>query len=166
MNAVEADTTREPGRFSRWLLGNGRRQRADTQFTLIAMGVYAFSLLFQWQTVMAGVVEADLASRLTIAVVVIQLTLVALIRSGATRTLDDSGLVLAQMTIGILLIAWGYVINAYLNGTLLMLVTLVLSYSALSLSPRQCLAFGGFAVMVFAVVIVAAVQLAPAQFPP
>jgi diguanylate cyclase len=166
MNAGKTVPRREPGRFARWLLGSGRRQRADMQFTLIAMGVYAFSLAAQWQTVMAGAVEAGIAAELTITIVALQLTLVALIRSGVTRTLEDSGLVLLQMAIGILLIAWAYVINAHLNGVLLMLVALVLSYSALTLSPRLCLVIGVFAVLVFAVVIVVAIQLAPAQFPP
>lgn len=166
MNAAEPGRAREPGPFSRWLLGSERRQRADMQFTLIAMGVYAFSLVAQWQTVMAGAVDAGQAAQLTIAIVAIQLTFVGLIRSGVTRSLYDSGLVLVQMAIGILLIAWAYLINAHLNGMLLMLVALVLSYSALTLSPRLCLVIGGYAVLVFAVVIVVAVQLAPALFPP
>lgn len=166
INADEAGQVRQPNVGARWLLGSERRQRADMQFTLIAMGVYAFCLLAQWRAVMECTADAGLATGLSLVVVAIQFILIGLIRSGATRTLDDSGLSLAQMVMAILLIAWAYLINADLNGVLLMLAALVLSFSALTLSPRQCLGLGGFAVLVFAVIIVVATQMAPARFPP
>jgi diguanylate cyclase (GGDEF)-like protein len=78
----------------------------------------------------------------------------------------DPALTMAQMVFAIVAMAAAYVINPPLRGMLLMIVALVLVFSAFTLSPRASRALGWFAVTVLGLVMLAMATHAPQVFDP
>ncbi|MBN8511092.1 MAG: GGDEF domain-containing protein, partial [Burkholderiales bacterium] len=70
------------------------------------------------------------------------------------------------MLFAIVALAAAYTINPPLRGMLLMLVALMLVFSAFTLQPRASRALGGFAVLVLGAVMFVMARLAPQAFDP
>jgi diguanylate cyclase (GGDEF)-like protein len=89
-----------------------------------------------------------------------------LVRSGLTLRFADPALTLQQVMFAIVALAAAYVINPPLRGMLLMIVALILMFSAFTLSPRASRGLGLFAVTLLGLVMLAMAHHAPRVFDP
>lgn len=133
------------------LLGREVRLRKLLQRILIAVCVYALSLLLQWHAVRLGWADTDAAMLLCAFIVVGIATFYVLVRSGATLRRHDPALTLPQMVFGILAIAFAYQVNPPVRGVLPMLAGLILIFGVFTLAPSTCRRLGLFAVAVFGI---------------
>ena len=121
----------------RLLLGSEPRLRMPLLRTLTAAGIYAFSLLAQWQAVRLGTADLSLVIWITGSTVIGVGGFYILIRSGLTLRFRGVALIMPQMVFAIISLALVYLINPEVRGMLLMIVALVLVFGAFTLSlPR------------------------------
>jgi diguanylate cyclase (GGDEF)-like protein len=149
-----------------WLFGTDRRQRIRLRRTLIASGVYWLAAVGQWWAARIGLADPALAQVLIPCLAPGLFGFYMLLRSGATLGLRDPALTLPQMLFAIAALAAAYTINPPLRGMLLMLVALMLVFSAFTLDPKASRALGGFAVLVLGAVMFTMAWLAPQTFDP
>lgn len=150
----------------RLLLGSEPRLRMPLLRTLTAAGIYAFSLLAQWQAVRLGTADLSLVIWITGSTVIGVGGFYILIRSGLTLRFRGVALIMPQMVFAIISLALVYLINPEVRGMLLMIVALVLVFGAFTLSPRRCREAGWFAVAVFGVTMALAAWRFPRRFEP
>lgn len=155
-----------PLRAQDWLFGSDRSQRIRLRRTLVASCVYVLAVFGQLWAIDAGLAEPHLARVLIVCLAPGVFGFYLVIRSGLNRQLIDPALTVLQMVFAIFALASAYVINPAIRGMLLMLVALVLTFSAFTLSPRQSRALGFLAVATFGVVMLAMVAHAPQVFDP
>jgi signal transduction histidine kinase/CheY-like chemotaxis protein len=146
------------------LLGGETRLRKLLQRILIAVAVYALSMLLQWYAVRLGWADPEAALLLGAFVLVGTGTFYVLVRSGATLERPDPALTLPQMVFGIVAIAFAYQVNPLVRGTLPMLAVLILIFGVFTLAPRTCRRLGLFAVAVFGVSMVSGAWRQPQVF--
>ncbi len=149
-----------------WLFGTDRRQRIRLRRTLIASGVYWLAAVGQWWAARIGLADPALAQLLIPCLAPGLFGFYMVLRSGATLGRRDPALTLPQMLFAIAALAAAYMINPPLRGMLLMLVALMLVFSAFTLEPKASRALGGFAVLVLGSVMLAMASLAPQTFVP
>jgi diguanylate cyclase (GGDEF)-like protein len=145
------------------LLGTDPRQRRYLTVTLTATAAYAVCALLQWHAVRAGLADPTQARWLLTMILLSQVGFFLLIRLGLVRRLADPALTLPQMAVGVMLLAWAYHINLPVRGAVMGIAGLVVSYSALTSQPRQCLATGIFTVVTFGLVMGLGVAVRPGQ---
>ena len=149
-----------------WLFGGERNQRIRLQRTLVAAGVYLLAALGQLWAAGQGMAEAHLAHTLILCLAPGMFGFYLFIRSGLNLQLADPALTVPQMVFAIVALAAAYVINPGIRGMLLMIVALVLIFSAFTLTPRQSRALGFLAVAILGVVMLAMATHAPQIFDP
>jgi diguanylate cyclase (GGDEF)-like protein len=155
--------------IDRWmsaLLGHEPRQRSELRNTLSASVVYAVCGVAQWFWVSTGHVPFNHAHMLVGLMLCSQILFYIAIRSGWSRRFADTALTKAQMVCAILSLSAGYLINPQVRGVLLMMVAMVLTFGAFSLSPRRCRQLGWFALAVFALTMGIGASTRPDEFPP
>ena len=157
-HAVPTPRTRASSRFRNAIdtgvalvLGDEPRLRWRLRQVLVAAGVYALSLLAQWNAVGEGLADGTAARWLAVAIFIGVCGCYAMIRTGLTLRFADPALTLPQMVFAVVVIAFAYHINPQVRGILPMLVGLVIMFGIYSLTPRRCRELGGFAVAVFGV---------------
>jgi len=155
-----------PQQAQDWLFGSERHQRIRLQRTLVAGGVYLLAALGQLWAVEHGMAEVHLAHALILCLAPGMFGFFLVIRSGLNLQLADPALTVPQMVFAIVALAAAYVINPGIRGMLLMIVALVLIFSAFTLAPRQSRALGFLAVAVLGVVMLAMASHAPQVFDP
>lgn len=156
-----------PPRF--WLiLGRDPRQRTGLSMTLAAAVVYLASLMAQWTAVFVGYSPVPGAIALTAVVIIGEVSIYILIRSGYTMRFADPALTLPQMLFAMGCLAAGLLESHYAmgQGFVLMLTVLVLGFGSFQLSPRQCRLFGWLAVATFGVAIVVGAMINLEAFDP
>ena len=147
------------------LLGREPRLRPKLLSILMALSVYALSLLAQWHSVSLGWADRDEARWLATLVLAGVSAFYVIVRCGATLQWRDQALVLPQMIFGIVVIAVAYQVNPHTRGALPMLAGLVLMFGIFTRSPQACRRLGLFAVVVFGVSMAIAVWRQPQVFP-
>ena len=151
--------------FGTLLLGRQPQLRLLIQSNLLAMAVYALSLLAQWHSVRLGWANPDAVRWLDCFIVIGNLSAYGLVRSGLTLRWRDPALTLPQMVFAIVAIALAYQVNPHTRGVLPMLVGLVLIFGIFTRTPRACRWLSVFAVAAFALSITVAVWRQPQDFP-
>ncbi len=155
-----------PLRAQDWLFGCDRAQRIRLRRTLVASLVYALAAFGQLWAAEAGLAEVHMAHTLIVCLAPGLFGFYLVIRSGLNRRLADPALTVPQMVFALLALAAAYVINPGIRGMLLMIVALVLTFAAFTLSPRQSRALGLLAVGTLGVVMLAMAARAPQVFDP
>ncbi|MDE2628156.1 MAG: response regulator [Burkholderiales bacterium] len=148
------------------VLGGEPRLRWRLRQVLVAAGVYALSLLAQWNAVSEGLADGDAARWLAVFIFFGVCGFYAVIRSGLTLGLSDPALTLPQMVFGVVAIAFAYHINPHVRGILPMLVGLVIMFGIYTLTPGRCRELGWFAVAVFGVTMAFGAWRDPRVFVP
>ena len=149
-----------------WLLGTDKRQRLRLGRTLIAASVFGASMCLQWLAVLLGWAEATGAYWLTGLILCgVSLTYAA-IRSGWSLRLGDPALTLTQSLFAIVCLAIAYRLNSPIRGAVLMVVPLVLVFSAFTLRPERCRQLGQLALIPFALAMASGAMFDPARFQP
>jgi diguanylate cyclase (GGDEF)-like protein len=149
-----------------WLFGADRRQHNGLRRTLVASGVYWLAAVGQAWAARIGLADPALAQALIVCLAPGLFGFYLLLRSGATQALADPALTLPQMLFAIVALAAAYTINPPLRGMVLMLVALMLVFSAFTLEPKASRALGWFAVTALGAVMLAMARAAPQAFDP
>lgn len=148
------------------LLGADRHLRLRVARSLLAAYVYIVCMLIMLRGVHLGIMRADhawaLIAYMSCGIGVFYL----LLRSGASARWRDPGLVVEQSLFAITSIVLGYAVVGPARGAVLLLLALVLAFGMFTLTPRQTLAVGGFAITMLALAMAMLVQLDPQRFPP
>ncbi len=147
------------------LLGREWRLRHRLSRILIAMAVYALSLLMQWHAVSLGWADRDAGRWLTTFILIGIFAFYGIVRSGVSLRWRDPALTLPQMVFGIVAIALAYQVNPQVRGVLPTLAALVLVFGAFTLNRRTCRRLGLFAVAIFGASMAIAVWRQPQVFP-
>ncbi len=155
-----------PIRAQDWLFSGDRAQRIRLRRTLVASLVYALAALGQLWATEVGLAEVHMAHALVVFLAPGIFGFYAFIRSGLNRRLADPALTVPQMVFALFSLAAAYVINPGIRGMLLMLVALVLTFAAFTLSPQQSRTLGFLAVGMLGVVMLAMAAHAPQVFDP
>jgi diguanylate cyclase (GGDEF)-like protein len=153
-------------RLQDWLFSADRKQRIRMRRTLVAAGVYLLAAVGQWWAGEIGLADRRLADTLIVCMAPGLFGFYLIMRWGFNLHFADPALTMAQMVFAIVAMAAAYVINPPLRGMLLMIVALVLVFSAFTLSPRASRALGWFAVTVLGLVMLAMATHAPQVFDP
>jgi len=149
-----------------WLYGSDRRRRTALRLTLMSSGIYLLAALVQWWSAELGLAQPRHARALILCLAPGLFGFYLIIRSGLSQRLADPAMTLPQMVFGVVIMAAAYLINPPVRGMLLMLLSLVLMFSAFTLSSRAARRLGGLAVVLFGVVMLTASWLAPEVFDP
>lgn len=149
-----------------WLLGSDRRQRVRVQRTLLGTLVYWLAAFAQHWAGQHGLADPYMAQALVVFLIPGLFGFYLLVRSGLTLRFADPALTLQQAMFAIVALAAAYVINPQLRGMLLMIVALILVFSAFTLSPRASRGLGLFAVTLLGLVMLAMAHHAPLVFDP
>jgi diguanylate cyclase (GGDEF)-like protein len=148
------------------VLGTERHQRLRVARTLMAAYVYLICMFILLRGAFLGMCKEEHAYAL-IAYMSVGVTIFyLLLRSGWSCRRKDKGLVIEQSLFAITAIVVAYGIVGQARGAVLLLLALVLSFGMFTLTPRQTLAIGGFAVVMLAVVMAVLAQMEPNRFPP
>jgi diguanylate cyclase (GGDEF)-like protein len=148
------------------VLGQDGRQRLRLRRSLMAAGVYAFTLSVMLWGIGASLVDGNYAPVLFDLTVIGVVGFYVALRSGWNQRFADPALTIPQMVFAIFILAFGYAISAPVRGMLLMILALVLMFGAFTLSPRSCRGLGWFAVATMGMVMWTCATQAPTQFPP
>jgi diguanylate cyclase (GGDEF)-like protein len=148
------------------LLGSEARMRLRLQRMLTASGVYLFSVLSLQISARMGLTEPWQADDLSIFILVSQLLIYALLRSGLSERLQDPACTMSQMVLAIATLSLSYHIAAHTRGMLLMVVALVLVFGAFTLRPRQCRRLGWLAVALLGLTMAHGSSTQPARYDP
>lgn len=136
------------------LMGTDPAIREHLRLPLVAYVLHVvWMLVVQWYAVPAGHVGVSEAQ----AIMVINLVTVAgsylLIRSGATRRLNDPGLVLVQMICACAVAGYGYAVAPMLRPSLLHLLCVIQVFGMVTLRPQAARVAGAAGVLVLLAVL-------------
>ena len=149
-----------------WLLGSEQRLRLRLSRTLIAAAVFGASVCLQWGAVALGWSSPAGARWLTALIVGgTGLTYLA-IRSGWSLRCKDPALTMPQILFAIVCLAIAYRLNAPIRGTVLIVVPLVLIFSAFTLRAERCRQLGKLALVPFGIAMTSGALFEPARFVP
>jgi diguanylate cyclase len=148
------------------LLGSDRFVRRRTQLTLTASAVYVFSLLAQWNAVLAGRTQYQQGIALISLIVLGNFVFYAVARSKLWDKFGDQVLTMAQMVFALVAISIAYRINPIMRGILLMIVPLILVFGVFTLSPRRCRQLGWIAIALIGIAMMVGVLQDSVHFIP
>jgi diguanylate cyclase (GGDEF)-like protein len=93
------------------------------------------------------------------------LAVVVVIRSGANRTLDDPAMTMPQMLYAILCAAWGYTFVNAAQGTVGIILAVILMFGMFGLTIRQIVWVGAYVLALFGAVMALMTQRDPVHYP-
>lgn len=149
-----------------WVLGGNRRLRSRVAFQLLAWAVYLGCDVALIVGMSVGVVSVPLGWAFVAFTFVAQLVIYLLLRSGMTDELEDPSLMLVQSLLALTMVAAGYAIAGPLRSCALMLAVMVIVYAMFTLTPKQTLALGAYAVVTIGSVMALMANLRPLEYPP
>lgn len=149
-----------------WVLGFDRRMRTRVAFQLLAWAVYLGCDIALLVGMSVGVVSVPLGSAFIAFTLMAQFVIYLLLRSGLTEELDDPSLMLVQSLLALTMVAAGYAIAGPLRSCALMLAVMVIVYAMFTLTPRQTLGLGVYAVVTIGSVMALMAHLYPREYPP
>lgn len=149
-----------------WVLGVERGMRTRVAFQLLAWAVYLGCDLALLLGMAVGAVNKVAGWSFILTTLATQATFFALLRSGWSRRRPDPSLMQEQSLLALTLVAVGYAIAGPVRNCALMLAVLVIAYAMFSLSPRQTIALGIYAVASIGTSMLVMTNLAPHAFQP
>ncbi len=149
-----------------WVLGGNRKLRSRVAFQLLAWAVYLGCDLALIVGMSVGVVSKPLGWAFVTFTFVAQLVIYLLLRSGLTDELSDPSLMLVQSLLALTMVAAGYAIAGPLRSCALMLAVMVIVYAMFTLTPKQTLGLGAYAVVTIGSVMALMANLRPLEYPP
>jgi len=152
-------------RRSDWVLGFDRRMRSRVAYQLLAWAVYLGCDAALLVGMALGVVPVSMGSTFIAFTLVAQLVIYLLLRSGLTDELEDPSLMLVQGLLALTMVAVGYAIAGPLRACALMLAVMVIVYAMFTLTPRQTLGLGAYAVASLGAVMLLMSWLDPQGYP-
>lgn len=155
-----------PSRLATYVLGTDKRQRLRLGRTLIAASVFGATICLHWIAVLLGWAEATGARWLTGLILCGVLLTYAAIRSGWSLRLRDPAMTLVQSLFAIACLAIAYRLNPPIRGAVLIVVPLVLVFSAFTLRPERCRQLGKLALIPIALAMASGVIFDPTRFQP
>jgi len=153
-------------RWSAWLLGEDRQTRGSVQLTLAASALMLLGGLAVVYLGWVGIAPQWLSIWWLLAMIGVNASFYALIRSGLTRNLRDPGLTEPQMAHAILQTTLSYLLTGPARGAFLLAVMLVLTFGLFSLSTRSMWRLIGFALLAVTAAMAGGALLAPQYFDP
>lgn len=151
--------------ISKLILGTEPLMRRRVLRTLMAAYVYLICMLLLLRGVGLGMIDEHQALMLNVYMIIGVTAFYASLRTGLTENCKDSSLALPQCLFAITAIVAAYIIVGPARGTVLLLLALVMAFGMFSLTPRQTLAVGAFAVVLLGSAMVVMCRLRPAEFP-
>jgi len=148
------------------VLGHERHLRLRVARSLMAAYVYLVCMLILARGTLMGIVDPTYAWGLIIYMLCGITAFYVVLRTGVSCRRSDPGLVVEQSLFAITSIVIAYAIVGPVRGAVLMLLALVLSFGMFTLTPRQTLAIGGFAIVLLAITMAVLASTQPARFPP
>ena len=147
------------------VLGPEPQMRRRVLRTLMAAYVYLICMLLLLRGVWLGMIDEAQAGYLSLYMAVGVTGFYAVLRAGLTDKCRDSSLALPQCLFAITSIVAAYIIVGPARGTVLLLLALVMAFGMFSLTPRQTLAVGAFAVLLLGGAMAVMCHVRPAEFP-
>lgn len=147
------------------LLGTERLHRLRIARSLTAAYVYFICMLILMRGITLGMVAPVVAWALIGYMVTGVTVFYVLLRSGWSRRCKEPGLALAQSVFAISAIVVAYIITGPARGTVLLLLALVLVFGMFTLTPRQTLGVGAFALGTLGIAMTAMSLMHPEEFP-
>ncbi len=148
----------------RALLGREPRQQLRVGRSLMAAGVYLFSILIQACAVDLGMADAGLALVLALLMGLAVCGFYVALRSGWSQRLADPALSVPQLGLAIVFLALAYAVNTPVRGMLLMGVALVLVLTAFTLSQANCRRLGWFSAAAMGAAMATSALVMPGRF--
>jgi diguanylate cyclase (GGDEF)-like protein len=141
------DDPSQPGKYA-WLLGRDRYQRVYMRYWLLTSSVYiALLALHAFAASMNVVPSKGVALGWGIGLSGLSFFYVAL-RTGWSKRFEDPAMTAQQMIFAFCMLGYGFVLNAKLQGALMIVTPLVLIFSAFTLPPRRCRQLGLVSIVV------------------
>ncbi|WP_374594541.1 diguanylate cyclase [Aquabacterium sp.] len=150
---------------SRVVLGADPQMHRRVLRTLMAAYVYLICMLLMMRGVWLGMVDERLATCLNLYMTAGVIGFYAVLRADLTVRCRDSSLALPQCLFAITSIVAAYIIVGPARGTVLLLLALVMAFGMFSLTPRQTLAVGAFAVILLGAAMAVMCRIKPDDFP-
>ena len=151
--------------LARLALGAEPQMRRRVLRTLMAAYVYLICMLLLLRGVWLGMIDEVPATYLNAYMIVGVLGFYGVLRSGLTARCRDASLALPQCLFAITAIVAAYIIVGPARGTVLLLLALVMAFGMFSLTPRQTLAVGAFAVILLGTAMAVMCRIKPDDFP-
>jgi diguanylate cyclase (GGDEF)-like protein len=142
--ATQRKPRRAQGKFSRLVLSSDPEMREALKLCLLAATVYlAWFILMPTVIVPQGLLSKELATLFMTHEAISILLFYPLVRSGLTRKLHDSALVVPQIVWASLAVVLAYALTPASRAVTLQTLSLIIVFGFMSLSPRAAIWTGG-----------------------
>jgi diguanylate cyclase (GGDEF)-like protein len=149
-----------------WVLGVQRSVRMRVAFQLLAWAVYLGCDAAVLLGMHLNVVDRSLGWAFIGITLAAQVLFYLLLRSGWSQRRPDPSLMIEQSVLALTLVAVGYAMAGPLRYCTLMLSVLVIVYAMFSLTSRQTMALGLYAVASVGCAMFVMARLQPLRYPP
>ncbi|MDE2402063.1 MAG: GGDEF domain-containing protein [Burkholderiales bacterium] len=163
-------TEQEQGRDRHWLLdgvlGRDRAVHVRVRHQMTALGVYVGAAIALATAIAQGIAPPGLGWSLFAWIVIGQAIFLALMRSGWSMRLRDPGMMLPQSVFALTTISVAYALLWPIRASALILAVQVVVFGMFSLTPRQTIGVGAFAVAILGASMAWMAHHDPIHYPP